>query len=320
MAKKLCLKQKAGENWQAYQGDCVEVVSALPNHSIGLSVFSPPFAELYAYSDSERDMGNSKHYDEFFSQFRYLISALCKVMRRGRIVAVHCIDIPAMKERDGYIGLKDFPGDIIRAFQDHGFIYHSRHVIWKDPLTEATRTKALGLAHKQLCKDSAMCRAGLPDYLLAFRSPGDNDLPINHPKGLTEYHGSTDPGGAGVKRSHNIWRAYASPVWMDVRQSNTLNKTPARDEKDQKHICPLQLDVIERAVCLWSREDDIVLTPFGGIGSEAYVAVRNNRKAVLVELKASYYDVALKNMAKAEAELAGEHQSTGNLFDCMLTT
>lgn len=294
-----CMNQIIAEDYALYHGDCCEVIKGIPDDSIGLSVFSPPFAELYAYSDSERDIGNCKSYDAFFQHFGYLISELNRVMIPGRIVAVHCIDIPAMKERDGYIGLKDFPGDIIRAFQKAGFIYHSRATIWKDPLTEATRTKALGLMHKQLCKDSSMCRMGLPDYLLGFRKVGENPINISHPEGLTQYHGDSDPGGDGIKKSHNIWRAYASPVWMDIRQGNTLNKTAAREEKDQKHICPLQLDVIERAVCLWSHVGDTVLTPFGGIGSEAYVAVKNNRRAILIELKDSYFQQAIKNVQSA---------------------
>jgi len=296
-----CLDQRCGENWAAYRGDCVEVMKGIPDNSIGVSVFSPPFAELYAYSDSDRDMGNCTGYNVFFKHFDFLIKELFRTVQPGRVVAVHCIDIPAMKERDGYIGLKNFPGDIISHFQKEGFIYHSRHCIWKDPLTEATRTKALGLMHKQLCKDSSRCRSGLPDYLIAFRKPGENEKPIEHKDGLTEYHGSGKVDGVGIKRSHNIWRAYASPVWMDVRQSNTLNKIEARESKDQKHICPLQLDVIERAIALWSTKGDTVLTPFGGIGSEAYVALKNERKSVLIELKDTYYNVALKNILKAES-------------------
>lgn len=294
-----CIRSVEGIGYSLYHGDCIDVIQAIPDRSIGLTVFSPPFADLFAYSDNERDMGNCGGYDEFFEHFSFLVDHLFRVTMPGRIVAVHCIDIPAMKERDGYIGLKDFPGDIIRCFQRRGFIYHSRTVIWKDPLIEATRTKALGLMHKQLCKDSSMCRAGLPDYLLAFRIPGENKIPITHIDGFDEYHGSTDPGGSGEKRSHHIWRSYASPVWTDIRQGNTLNKNGARDEKDQKHICPLQLDVIERAVALWSADGDIVFTPFGGIGSEAYVAVKNGRRAMLVELKETYFIQAEKNIAEA---------------------
>ena len=293
-------QQKAGDGWALYNGDCVEVMAGLPDESVGLSVFSPPFAELYAYSDDVRDLGNSRNYEEFFVQFDFVIDHLRRLIKPGRIVAVHCIDIPAMKERDGYIGLKDFPGDLIRAFQAHGFIYHSRHVIWKDPLIEATRTKALGLAHQQLCKDSSMCRAGLPDYLIALRAPGGNAEPIPHEAGLATFYGTEPPEAPNpTKLSHHIWRRYASPIWMDINQSNTLNRIPARGEKDDKHICPLQLDVIERAVELWSNPGDVVLSPFAGIGSEGYVAVIRGRRYVGIELKQSYFDVAVKNMGAA---------------------
>jgi DNA modification methylase len=295
-----CLEQHHGNNFVAYNGDCCEVVQELPDDSIHLSVFSPPFADLYAYSDSPRDMGNCRNYAEFFEHFGVLIEQLYRVIIPGRICAVHCMDIPSMKERDGVIGVKDFSGDIIRAFQNFGFIYHSRTMIWKDPLIEATRTKALGLMHKQLCKDSTLSRAGLPDYLLAFRKPGDNPIPVSHPDGLTEYHGSDDPGETGVKRSHNIWRAYASPVWMDVRQTHTLNFREARDEKDEKHVCPLQLDTIARAVTLWSNPGEVVLTPFMGVGSEVYGAVKLGRRGIGVELKPSYFRQAVKNLKSLE--------------------
>lgn len=294
-----CIDQVITDEYALYRGDCCEVLQGVPSGSVGYSVFSPPFAELYSYSDSPRDLGNCSNYDVFFEHFRFVSDQLFRVIQDGRLVSVHCIDIPAMKERDGYIGLKDFPGDIIKLLQSSGFIYHSRHTIWKDPLTEATRTKAIGLMHKQLCKDSSISRSGLPDYVLTFRKPGDNQNPISHPDGLTEYYGSDDPGGIAEKRSHNIWRAYANPVWMDIRQGNTLNKNPARDEKDQKHICPLQLDVIERCMMLWSCPGDVVLTPFGGIGSEAFVAVKNRRKAILVELKDTYFAQACKNVSAA---------------------
>ena len=310
--KQTVLNQSHGKAWTMYHGDCVEVIKGIPDQSIGLSVFSPPFAELYAYSDSIRDMGNSANYDQFFTQFDYLIENLFRVLMPGRVVAVHCVDIPAMLERDGYIGLKDFPGDIIRHYKQAGFVYHSRHVIWKDPLIEATRTKSLGLMHKQLCKDSSKCRAGLPDYVLAFRKPGENTIPIEHKDGLTTYYGSDDPGGVGVKRSHNIWRRYASPVWMDIRQSNTLNKNPARSEKDQKHICPLQLDVIGRCLELWSTQGDTMLSPFAGIGSEVYLAVKEGRRGMGIELKSEYYTVAVDNCKRAEEE---NKNNTRTLFD-----
>jgi len=292
-----CIDFFMGENYVLYHGDCCDVIKGIPDNSIGYSIFSPPFAELYSYSNSNRDMGNSRSYKEFFSHFKYLVRELYRVIQEGRNVTVHCVDIPAMKERDGYIGLKDFPGDIIRCFRKEKFIYHSRNIIWKDPLIEATRTHALGLMHKQLCKDSTMCRAGCPDYLLTFRKPGENKNPIEHKEGLVEYHGSRkDIGGIGIKRSHNIWRAYASPVWMDIRQTHTLNKKDAKDKKDQKHICPLQLDVIHRCVVLWSNPGDIVLSPFAGIMSEVYGAVYNGRRGIGIELKESYYKQGIKNM------------------------
>jgi len=300
MAEVNVISQETGENWALYRGDCVESMAGIPDASVGLSVFSPPFAELYVYSNDPRDMGNSKNYAEFFEQLGFLVRQLRRVMQPGRSVAFHCMDIPAMKERDGYIGLKDFPGDLIRAFQAEGFIYHSRHVIWKDPLIEATRTKALGLMHKQLCKDSTKCRSGLPDYLIAMRAPGANENPVAHDNGLTTFAGENAPEGAGVKRSHNIWRRYASPVWMDINQSNTLNKARARGAEDEKHICPLQLDVIERAIELWSNPGDVVLSPFAGVGSEGYQAVRMGRRFIGMELKDTYYAEAVRNLKAAE--------------------
>ena len=294
------LDQVITDQYAIYNGDCCEVLATLPDDSMDFSIFSPPFADLYCYSDNDADLGNCGSYDEFFQHFGFAISNLRRVIKPGRLCAVHCIDIPAMKERDGYIGLKDFPGDIIRAFEAAGFIYHSRHIIWKDPLIEATRTKAIGLMHKQLCKDSAMSRAGLPDYLLAFRVPGENAIPITHPEGLSKYAGKNDPGETGVKRSHNIWRAYASPVWMDIRQTHTLDAKPGRDPEDEKHLCPLQLDVIERAITLWTNPGETVLTPFLGVGSEVYGAVSLNRKGVGIELKPSYFSQAVKNIASIQ--------------------
>jgi DNA modification methylase len=289
--------QEITDRYAIYNGDSCEVLADVPDRKVGLSVFSPPFADLYCYSDSDADLGNCRSYGEFFDHFGFIISHLSRVMMPGRIVAVHCMDIPAMQERDGYIGVKDFPGDIIRAFQKAGFVYHSRHVIWKDPLIEATRTKALGLMHKQLCKDSTRSRAGLPDYLLGFRAPGENEVPVTHPDGLHKYCGKDDPGGEGIKRSHNIWRAYASPVWMDIRQTRTLDAKPGRDPEDEKHVCPLQLDTIERACVLWSNPGEVVLTPFMGVGSECYAAVLNGRRAIGIELKPSYYRQAVRNLA-----------------------
>ncbi len=305
------MDQKITENYALYNGDCVDVMRGLNKASIDMCLFSPPFANLYTYSDSPRDMGNCANYNEFFTHFRFVVEQLKRIIKPGRIVAVHCIDIPAMKERDGYMGLKDFPGDIIRLFQDEGFIYHSRHAIWKDPLIEATRTKAHGLMHKQLKKDSSKCRAGLPDYLLAFRQEGENKNPIENNEGLSEYAGGDNPGGSGEKRSHFIWRKYASPVWMDIRQTNTIAYKQARDDDDEKHICPLQMDVITRAVVLWSNPGEVVLSPFSGVGSEVYGAVMNGRKGVGIELKESYYRQSVRN---CEAALDAKKQEKMPLF------
>jgi DNA modification methylase len=282
--------QVVNNEYAIYHGDSCEVMQGIPDNSIGYSMFSPPFAELYTYSDSDADLGNSKSYNEFFDHFYFIISELYRVIMPGRLVSVHCIDIPAMKERDGYIGLKDFPGDIIRHFQNAGFIYHSRVTIWKNPLIEATRTKAIGLMHKQLCKDSAMCRQGLPDYVITMRKPGENLEPISHGDGIKEFIGENEPTETGIKYSHEVWRRYASPVWMDINQSDTLNFRIARGEKDEKHICPLQLGVIERCMELWSNHGDTFLTPFAGIGSEAFIAIKKGRKPVAIELKQEYYD------------------------------
>jgi hypothetical protein len=242
-------------------------------------------------------MGNSKGDDVFYIHFKFLVQELFRVTIPGRLVSFHCMDIPAMKERDRYIGLKDFPGDLIRMFQEYGFIYHSRVAIWKDPLIEATRTKALGLMHKQIEKDSAMCRQGLPDYLITMRKPGDNPEPIAHEEGFTSYAGLDEPKHGTY--SHQVWRRYASPVWMDINQSNTLQKESARENDDERHICPLQLDVIERALQLWTNPGDIVLSPFMGIGSEGYKTLETGRRFVGIELKESYYNVAVNNLKSA---------------------
>jgi len=296
------INQSVTEDYAIYHGDSCEVLPMLPEGKAGMAVFSPPFADLYCYSDSENDLGNCKGYDEFFLHFDFIIAGLKRALMPGRNCVVHCMDIPAMQERDGYIGIKDFSGDLIRAFQRHGFIFHSRHTIWKDPLIEATRTKAIGLMHKQLCKDSTRSRGGLPDYLLTFRNDGENVVPVAHPDGLDKYCGKSDPGGDGVKRSHNIWRAYASPVWMDIRQTRTLNARDGRDDDDEKHVCPLQLDTIERTVLLWSNPGEVVLTPFMGVGSEVFGAVLNHRLGVGIELKESYYKQAVINAQAAVRE------------------
>jgi len=297
------IEQVITDKYALYNGDSCEVLRELPDGKIDLSIFSPPFADLYCYSDSPADLGNCRSYEEFFEHFGFIIRELLRVTRPGRICAVHCMELTRGKGRDGYIGIRDFPGDLIRAFEAAGWIYHSPRVtIWKDPLIAATRTKALGLLHKQLCKDSTMSRTGIPDYMLAFRAPGENAIPVAHPNGLQKYCGANDPGGDGVKRSHNIWRAYASPVWMDIRQTNVLDARKARDPEDEKHLCPLQLDVIERACVLWSNPGEVVLTPFMGVGSEVYGAVLNRRRGIGIELKPSYYRQAVRNLAEIKIE------------------
>ena len=270
------LNETVSERFAMYQGDCVHY-----------ALFSPPFASLYTYSNSDRDMGNSRDDEEFQYHFEYLIAQLYRVIMPGRLVSVHCMNLPAMKSRDGFIGVKDFRGDIIRSFTESGFIFHSEVTIWKNPVTEMQRTKALGLLHKQIRKDSSMSRQGLPDYVVTFRKPGENPEPIAH-----DYE--TFP--------VDVWQRYASPVWMDIRQSNTLNRAAARGEKDEKHICPLQLDVIERCIELWTNPDDIVLDPFAGIGSVPYQAVKMGRRGLGVELKEEYYQQAAQNLQKAEAD------------------
>lgn len=324
------LDQFITDEFSIYNGDSVQVLQGIPDDSIHFSLFSPPFSSLYTYSNSNFDMGNSRNDTEFMEHFTFLVRELYRVLKPGRLMSVHCMDIPAMKERDGYIGLKDFPGELLRLFQSMGFIYHSRVVIWKDPLTEATRTKALGLMHKQLVKDSSLCRQGLPDYLITVRKPGNNDEPISHPDGLEEFHGESEPSAPRKEPtmkdskahrnvsmaksdpvySHHVWRRYASPVWMDIRQSNTLQRESAREEKDERHIAPLQLDVIARAVQLWSNEGDVVLSPFAGIGSEGYESIKLGRKFVGVELKPSYYQQAVKNL-----QVAVESTRVTTLFD-----
>lgn len=302
------INQKFGRNFAMYNGDCVEVVRGIPEHSVGFAIFSPPFASLYTYSNSARDMGNCKTDEEFMENFSFLVEELARVMMPGRIVAFHCMNLPTSKERDGFIGIKDFRGELIRCFQKSGFIFHSETCIWKDPLIAATRTKALGLMHKQLCKDSALSRCGIPDYLVAVRAPGENPQPIRHPDGLTEFYGENEPTSGNL--SHERWRRYASPVWMDINPSNTLQKESAREHDDERHICPLQLDVIDRGIHLWSNLGDVVLSPFAGIGSEGHEALRLGRRFIGIELKKSYFDQAVKNLVNAE-----NIAESGTLFD-----
>ncbi len=283
-----CIDQVVTDRYAAYNGDCVEVLRGLPDNSIGYSIFSPPFASLYTYSNSPRDMGNVRDDEEFFAHFDFLLAELRRVMKPGRNVSFHCMDMPSSKERDGVIGLKDFPGNLLRAFQKHGFIYHAKATIWKDPVTAMQRTKALGLLHKSVRENSAMCRMGIPDYLITVRAPGESER-VTH-----------DPNEYPV----DLWQKVASPVWMDINPSDTLQYMSAREHDDERHICPLQLEVIRRGIMLWTNPGDIVLSPFMGIGSEGYVALEMGRKFVGVELKASYYQQATANLAGAIAKTA----------------
>jgi DNA modification methylase len=283
--------------WYSIQrGDCVQLIQNVKDESIGLSVFSPPFAELYIYSNHLEDMGNSKDYNEFLHQFSFLIKELYRVMMSGRNVAVHCMDLPVQKGKHGYIGLRDFSGLLLKAFEDAGFVYASRVTIWKDPVIEMQRTKALGLLHKQVKKDSTMSRVGIPDYVMIFRKDGERNNPVTN----------TD-------LSVDLWQKYASPVWMDINYSNTLQGfRNGREENDEKHICPLQLDTIERLIHLYSNKGDTVLTPFMGIGSEVYQAVKMGRKGIGFELKESYFD-----LAKANLKAVVSQKNQVSLFDAV---
>ncbi|MCB1145054.1 MAG: hypothetical protein KDK54_22605 [Leptospiraceae bacterium] len=274
------------EFYEIKRGDCVQLIKDVESESVGLSVFSPPFAELYTYSNHLEDMGNSKDYNEFMEQFGYLVKELYRVLMSGRNVAVHCMDLPIQKGKEGFIGLRDFSGIILKAFEKEGFIYHSRITIWKNPVTEMQRTKALGLLHKQVKKDSTMSRVGIPDYVMIFRKDGERNNPVTN-----------------TELSVDLWQKYASPVWMDIDYGNTLQGyRDGRDSNDEKHICPLQLDTIERLIHLYSNKGDTVLTPFAGIGSEVFQAVKMNRKGIGFELKESYFEIAKKNLEKLMIE------------------
>lgn len=290
------------DNWMLYHGDCVDVTREMPDNSVGFSIFSPPFSSLYTYSASDRDMGNCKTDQEFADHFWFLVPELLRITKPGRLCAFHCMNLPTSKNRDGVIGLKDFRGQLIKMFQDAGWIYHSEVVIWKDPVTAMQRTKALGLLHKQLKKDSCMSRQGIPDYLVVMRKHGDNPEPV---VGELEYFAGDQSSFHQTKNlSIDVWQRYASPVWMDINPSNTLQRTSARDEKDERHICPLQLDVIERALQLWTNPGDTVFSPFAGIGSEGYQALKMGRKFIGSELKDSYFRQAVKNLREADFNTA----------------
>lgn len=286
------LGQDAGDMWHIYHGDCVEVARGLPENSVDFIIFSPPFESLYTYSNSDRDMGNCRSSLEFARHFRFLAKELYRILTLGRCMSVHCMDLPLSKQRDGVIGMRDFSGALVRIFERAGFVMHTPRVtIRKDPVTAMQRTKAIGLLWKQVKKDSCLSRMGIPDYLLTFRKPGDNPKPVRH----------TDE-EFPVKQ----WQQWAECVWHDINPSNTLQKNSARDEADERHIAPLQLQVIERAVTMWTNPGDVVFTPFMGIGSEAYQAVKMGRRTIGIELKDSYYAQSVKNLQRAEAQKFSE--------------
>lgn len=281
-----CIDSTLENNWALYRGDCVEVLRGLPESSVDYSIFSPPFASLYTYSDSPRDMGNCRNDAEFFAQFQFLVRELRRIVKPGHNVSFHCMQLPTSKVRDGVIGLKDFRGDLIRAFEAEGFIYASEVCIWKDPVTAMQRTKALGLLHKTVRNNATMSRQGIADYLVTMRAPGDVVDRVAHEQEIPVEE----------------WQRLASPIWMDINPNDTLQFRSAREHDDERHICPLQLEVIRRGIRLWTAPGDVVLTPFAGIGSELYVATELDRRAIGVELKGSYYEQAVKNLRAASAQ------------------
>lgn len=292
MAQVRCLNEKHGDSFAAYNGDCVDVLRQMPDASIDFSVYSPPFGSLFVYSDSVADMGNSTD-EQFADHYAFLVREKLRLTKPGRLTAVHCSDLPMTKWKDGAVGIKDFSGDIIRIHEDAGWIMHGRRTIWKCPVVEMTRTKHVGLLYKQLQKDSSKSRGGMPDYLLTFIKPGENAEPIKH-----------TPENFPLTQ----WQEWASPVWMTVNQTNVLNVQAARSANDERHLCPLQLDVIDRALVMWSNPGNVVLSPFMGIGSEGYCSIKAKRRFVGVELKAEYFSQAAKTLADAES-------SARTLFD-----
>jgi DNA modification methylase len=325
--------QTSTDQYTMYNGDCIEIMKGLPDNSIGLNIDSPPFENLYIYSDSERDMGNSANSEEFFSHYRYAVREAYRVTIPGRLAVVHCKDLPAYFHRDGYAGLRDFPGEIIRLHEEEGWNYHSRVTIWKCPVVERERTNNNGLLHKTVLRDRSQLRQGMADYLIVMRKTPEGTLestePVGRDEGFREFIGLTEcdpresssfhPSNFARKTiatndSINIWRRYAEPVWWDINQRNVLNTKAARDNGDEKHICPLQLDVIRRAIQLWSNPGDSVLSKFGGIGSEVVVAVAEGRRGVGIELKPSYYRQAVKNLA--DVSRGCDSEATG-LLDYM---
>lgn len=291
------INQTTGDRWTAIHGDTGHAISDIPSDSVHFSIYSPPFVDLFVYSTSAADLGNCANDGQFFEQYRHIIRENLRITKPGRISAVHCTDLPTRKFRDGFIGVKAFSDAIREAHEAEGWIYHCRITVWRDPVVEMQRTKALGLLYKQLCKDSAMSRVGLADYVLVFRKPGDNPEPVGKDRETVPV---------------STWQQWASPVWMDIDQTDVLNGRTARESDDERHVCPLQLGLIERAIRLWSNEGDIVFSPFMGIGSEGYVAMKAKRRFIGCELKESYWRQAVRNISDAERDAA-----SGTLFDAM---
>jgi DNA modification methylase len=289
------LNIKTGNGYQWINGDSCEIMPALPAESVHFEIYSPPFSSLYTYSNSDRDLGNSKSDEQFFEHFHFITTELFRILKPGRIMAVHCMNLPTSKERDGFIGIKDFRGELIREFQSVGFIYHAEVCIWKNPVTAMQRTKALGLLHKQIKKDSCMSRMGIPDYVVIMRKPGENSEPVTHTN-------ETYPVSEWQEVASPIWQYDFSPCWWDINQSDTLNVAAARDGRDERHICPLQLPVIERLVNLYTNPNDIVFSPFGGISSEIYQSVKMGRRGVAIELKESYWKAGCDNLNMLDME------------------
>jgi len=305
-----------GNGWTAHLGDCVDVMRGMDDNSIDYSIFSPPFKDLYTYSNSHRDLGNVANDGEFYEQFSFAVREMYRVLKPGRLISFHCMTMPSSKTRDGFIGAQDFRGKLIRLFESCGFYFHSEVTIWKDPVVAMQRTKAIGLLHKQLVKDSGMSRQGFADYLVTMRKPGNNDAPIAGE--LVEYHGEDDGFTSAVRgdkrgTSIGIWQRYASPVWMDINPNDTLQHRSARESSDERHICPLQLTVIRRGIQLWSNPGDTVLSPFAGIGSEGFVALEMGRQFVGAELKESYWNQQVANLRRAETA-SGQMDMSGDMF------
>lgn len=301
------IDQHISGNWAMYNGDSCEVLATIPDNSIHYSIFSPPFQSLFTYSSSDRDIGNCRTEVEFYDHFKFIVDHLYRVMMPGRVLSFHCMNLPATISHDGYIGMKDFRGDLIRVFQSAGFIYYSEVCIFKDPLIQAVRTKTLTLAHKQISKDAARCAQGYPDYVVTMRKPGENPEPVSKGRGFEKYIGEMDEptepktdNPRTNKYSHKVWQRYAAPVWFDIDQTKTLNERVAREDKDEKHCCPLQLQTIERCLELWTNPNDLVLSPFAGIGSEGYCSIESGRRFIGIELKSSYYKQAVKNIKSVE--------------------